>query len=68
MEGKAKLGARILGIEPEASRSIMYVKESYLQAALKTIKQDYGSIEQYLTNQLGMDESKRAKLMSIYLN
>jgi protein-tyrosine phosphatase len=50
------------GIQP-----MMEVRASYLQAAFDTMQQDYGSIDNYLREGLGVDDAFREQLRAIYL-
>lgn len=44
------------------------VKGEYLKAAFDAVKQEYGSIENYLRSQLGLDEEKQQLLREKYLD
>lgn len=48
-------------------QALMEVRESYLQAALDTIKQEYGSIDGFIEQGLGITKEQRSKLQSMYL-
>lgn len=50
------------GVQP-----MMEVRRSYLQAAFDTMQQDYGSIDNYLHEGLGVDDAFRERLRAIYL-
>jgi protein-tyrosine phosphatase len=50
------------GVKP-----MMEVRQSYLQAAFDTMRQDYGSIDNYLREGLGVDEAFREQLRARYL-
>ncbi len=67
IERNARLGAHILGIDGAASRAVMDVRLSYLQASFDAIIAEYGSIESYLKDGLGLDDQKRARLRELYL-
>lgn len=51
----------------EAITAIVSTNESYMDLALKKIQKDYGSVDKYLTQGLGMDEKKRGKLKDVLL-
>ena len=50
------------GVQP-----MMEVRRSYLQAAFDTMQQDYGSIDNYLREGLGVDDEFRTQLRARYL-
>ncbi len=50
------------GVKP-----MMEVRQSYLKAAFDTMRQDYGSIDNYLREGLGVDEAFREQLRARYL-
>ncbi|WP_269845600.1 tyrosine-protein phosphatase [Paenibacillus selenitireducens] len=43
------------------------MRESYLQADLDTMKEEYGSIEGFIENGLGMTKEQPVQLQSMYL-
>ena len=49
-------------IEPESLRPLVGVEEVYLQTTFKTIEDQYGSMDRYLEQALGLTEVKRAAL------
>ena len=53
--------------DTEGIQPMMEVRQSYLQAAFDTMQQDYGSIDNYLREGLGVDDAFRAQLRAIYL-
>lgn len=53
-------------IEGEA-QAIVGVKGEYLTAAFEAVKEEYGSIEDYLRNQLGLSEEAQNRLREKYL-
>ena len=67
MERNARLGAHILGIETEASRAIMDVRPNYLNAAYAAIKANYGSMDHYFKDGLGLSTEDLQKLKGLYL-
>lgn len=48
-------------------KSLMEVRQSYLQAAFETMQKDYGSIDNYLREGLGVDDAFREQLRARYL-
>ena len=52
--------------EPVAT-DVLGVKTSYLQSTFTAINSQYGSIENYLKNVMGLDKKKMKKLKSLYL-
>ncbi len=54
--------------DPDLIRPLLGVEEVYIQTAIDTIKQDYGSIEAYLMQGVGMSEADLAKLRSRLLH
>ncbi len=51
----------------EIFKAFMEVKKEYIECALDTIKQRYGSIDEYLEKEYGINEEKRVKLQQNYL-
>lgn len=54
--------------DPEVIRPLLGVEEVYIQTAIDTIKQDYGSVEAYLKKGVGMSEADLSTLRSRLLN
>lgn len=54
--------------DPDVIRPLLGVEEVYIQTAIDTIKQDYGSVETYLKQGVGMSEADLSKLRSRLLN
>ena len=46
---------------------IWRVQEDFLNAALRTVDEDFGGLDQYLEKQLGVGEKERARLAQLYL-
>jgi len=42
--------------------AVLSVRELYLESALSAVMSDYGSIEQYLESEAGLDDSRRERL------
>lgn len=53
--------------DTEGVRPLMEVRSGYLQAAFETMRQDYGSVENYLKEGLGVDDAFREQLRALYL-
>jgi protein-tyrosine phosphatase len=53
--------------DTEGVKPMMEVRRSYLQAAFDTMRQDYGSIDNYLRDGLGVDDAFREQLRARYL-
>jgi len=49
-------------VNPEALRPILAVEPEYIDAALESMKKEYGSIDNYLREGLGIDDSLRQQL------
>jgi protein-tyrosine phosphatase len=56
------------GGEAEIPRAILGVKKEYLDAAFDQMEIEYGGIEQYFTNALGIDADQQQALRAVYLN
>ena len=64
---RASLAKRLGVIVPPAALggvvdAVLSVRESYLESALSAVMSDYGSIEQYLESEVGLEESRRERL------
>jgi protein-tyrosine phosphatase len=64
---RASLAERLGVIVPPAALggvvdAVLSVRESYLESALSAVMSDYGSIEQYLESEAGLDDSRRERL------
>ena len=60
-EEKIITAAAIYGINPENLRKVMGVKMEFIQGALDSINKEYGSIDQYLCDALGICEEEKEK-------
>lgn len=54
------------GLTPEAIGVLWGVRPEFLQAALDTVQSDYGSMDAYLGQGLGLHEPQRARLRALY--
>lgn len=51
----------------EIFKALMEVRKEYIESALNTIKERYGSIDEYLEKEYGFNKEKRARLQQNYL-
>ena len=64
----ADLGARSgTHIDPRAVEPLLGVREGFLETAYATIKHEFGGMEAYLRDALGLDAHARKALKSLYL-
>lgn len=63
----AQLSALLDPSEIEVMRSILEVRPEYLQAALDTMKDEYGSVDGYLKKGLGITPKERARFQQLML-
>lgn len=66
----AKLSAQMIQfmhVDPEVTKGIVSVKKEYLDATFKAIIKQYGSVDNYLKTQIGLDDHKISILKSKYL-
>ena len=57
----AQAGARLADLEP--LRALLDVRREYLEAGLEAIDADYGSVDAYLRDGLGVTDDERARFM-----
>jgi len=55
------------GGDPEIPKAILGVKKEYLDAAFDEMQTQYGSIEQYFSEGLGIDAAQQKALRNLYL-
>ncbi len=55
-------------ISSSALHPMFEVRESYLGSAMNTIKQQFGGIDSYLAQQIGLSDHDREQLQDYYLN
>lgn len=53
--------------DPDLIRPLLGVEEVYIQTAIDTIKQDYGSVEAYIKQGVGMSDAELSRLRSSLL-
>ncbi|EAQ29876.1 hypothetical protein NAP1_03850 [Erythrobacter sp. NAP1] len=54
-------------IEPEAIRNLMGVREEYIERYWSEVTRDHGSVDAYLENSLGVDDTRKARLRERFL-
>ena len=54
-------------IEPEAIRNLMGVRAEYIETYWSEVTRDHGSVDSYLANSLGVDETRKARLRDRFL-
>ncbi len=67
IERNARVGAWFVGIDPASSRPIMNVEAAYLQSSFDAIDREYGSVDSYLEEGLGLTPSDRETLKTLLL-
>ena len=67
IEGKAKLGARLLGANQDNVRAIAGVRLRYIEEAFRTIEEKYGTVEAYLCEALGICDEEVEELKRLLL-
>lgn len=60
-------GAVASGVEEEIPLSILGVKREYLEAAFDEMHTEYGTIENYFAEGLGIDAAQQQRLRALYL-
>lgn len=55
------------GLSPEVAAVLWGVQPEFLQAAFDAVEQDYGSLDAYLREALGIGERERRRLHELYL-
>jgi protein-tyrosine phosphatase len=55
-------------LPPEASSVLWRVQPEFLQAAFEAVERDYGGLEPYFKEGLGLGEAERGRLRSLYLD
>ncbi|HEY9001367.1 MAG TPA: tyrosine-protein phosphatase [Mucilaginibacter sp.] len=59
--------AQAMHIDPEVAKSMAGVKKEYLDATFNAIVKQYGSVDNYLKTQIGLDDQKIAQLKEKFL-
>ena len=54
-------------IEPEAVRNLMGVHPEYIETYFAEVARDHGSMDNYLAQTLGVDETRKARLRDRFL-
>jgi len=65
---KAIAGMKKYGISEDAAQKMMAAKPEYLQATFTSIKNKYGTIDNYLQKEMGLSKKDIKKLRAIYLD
>lgn len=63
---RANLGP-LIGIDPYTSLPLLEVRPVYLETAFRTIKDEYGSLENYIRKGLGISSAEQEKFRQEYL-
>ncbi|WMI65413.1 tyrosine-protein phosphatase [Aestuariibaculum sp. YM273] len=66
-EETIKKAAKFYGIDQRILRPIMGVKRSYLQTGMDILKAEYGSVQNYLETEIGLDSTAISKLRNKFL-
>jgi protein-tyrosine phosphatase len=59
--------ATSMHLDPKVAAAMMAAKPEYLDATFDAIKRQYGSIDKYLSDELGVDDAARARLKAKFL-
>ena len=65
--GKALQSLAGMHISESVAKALMSAKGEYLDATFDALRMEYGSVDRYLEEQLGLDQEERAKLRAKYL-
>jgi protein-tyrosine phosphatase len=68
--GLNRFNARVQGLDPDAQQTLTVIlgaNPAFLNPALQKIKKEYGSVKEYLTNELHFSERQQNKLKEILL-
>ena len=57
-----------IALSPDVLKIVWQVQESFLQASLEEIKSQYGDVQHYLSDQLGLTPAAKLRLQSLYLD
>lgn len=66
-EETVKKAAKFYGVDQRILRPMMGVKRSYLKTGMDIIKKEYGSVQNYLEKEIGIDSLMQAKLKQKFL-
>lgn len=58
---------KMMHIDPTVANSMMQAKKAYLDATFAAINKQYGSVDNFLKNQVGLDDRKKNELKKKYL-
>ncbi|MFT3704554.1 MAG: tyrosine-protein phosphatase [Agriterribacter sp.] len=59
---------KMYGLNEKLARNMMAARESYLDATFASINQQYGSVDNFLKKEMGLDKKKLKKLKQLYLD
>jgi len=57
-----------IALSPDVLKIVWQVQESFLQASLEEIKSQYGDVQYFLSDQLGLTPAAKLRLQSLYLD
>ncbi|MCH4552861.1 MULTISPECIES: tyrosine-protein phosphatase [Aestuariibaculum] len=66
-EETIKKAAKFYGIDQRILRPMMSVRRSYLQTGMDILKAEYGSVQNYLETEIGLDSTAISKLRNKFL-
>jgi len=55
------------GISEKVAGNMMAAREEYIEATFSSLEEQYGSIDNYLEKEMGLNKAKRKKLQALYL-
>ncbi|EHQ25604.1 tyrosine-protein phosphatase [Mucilaginibacter paludis] len=58
---------QLMHIDPEVAKSMLGVKKEYIDASFSAIKTQYGSVDNFLKNEIGLDAAKTKMLKNKFL-
>jgi len=58
---------RAYGMNETMAHNMMAAREEYLNATFAAIRKNYGTIDNYLEKEMGLDKDKRRKLKELYI-
>ena len=61
------LGSDRYGLSVEVAQVLWRVQPDFLEAAFEAVAQDFGSVDVYLRDGLGLGEAERVRLAELYL-
>jgi protein-tyrosine phosphatase len=58
---------KMYGLSEAAAMNMMAAREDYLKATFTAIRNHYGTVDNYLEKEMGLDKEKLQKLRSLYV-